>query len=484
MTLTVSSDQQLVADTRRGNERAFEELYERYRPRIKAFALRLTRDPDRADDLAQEVFISALRRLRATDRPIDFRPWIYEIARNACIDEYRRRRRLMEVPIDRDDVDGWLGHLSGGPSPEVAVEAKQQLEDLRTAFRGLSARHHRIIVARELEGKTYGQIGDELGMSQVVVESTLFRARRRLGEEFQDLSSGRRCEQVRGIIGRASGRRLGLRERRAVNQHIEHCHPCKREALAAGWGVQRRPVRSLQKVAAASFPVPLLRLVRRGGAAASRGLHQGAASPIGGYAGSLAFGSGRAVATAATVLVAAVGGGLITEATQAPARGAAHQARHTPQARLVGVSGARGFSVSVSPGRGQLVSRLPIRRVKPGSRPAAGGGVATPQRSSTNGPSAGAGTRTDGTSGAGSLSAPAVSRPAPPGSGGVSRQVPGVGPSTSGLPSAGVPAGGPAVIKVSPVVHEVAGGAVPGGALSTASTTVSGASAIKLPSSA
>jgi RNA polymerase sigma factor (sigma-70 family) len=327
MTLTVPNDEQLVDAARDGDDRAFEELYERYGGRIKAFARRLTRDPDRADDLTQEVFISALRRLRATDRPIDFRPWIYEIARNACIDEYRRRKRVQEVPIDRDGLDGWLEHLSGGPSPEVAMESKQQLEDLQGAFRGLSERHHRIIVLRELEGKSYQQIGDELGMSQVVVESTLFRARHRLGKEFQDLSSGRRCEQVLRIIGTAPTRRLGLRDRRAVSRHIEHCRPCRREALSAGFSLQLRPAGRLQKAAAAIFPIPLLRLLRRGGSAVSAGarsLQQSAASlssPIAGYVGSGTFGSGRVAAAAATVLAAALGGGLLTEVTQAPAHG-------------------------------------------------------------------------------------------------------------------------------------------------------------------
>ena len=47
-------------------------------------------DHQRAEDIAQEVIIAALRRLRATEQPIAFKPWLYEIAKNACIDEFRR----------------------------------------------------------------------------------------------------------------------------------------------------------------------------------------------------------------------------------------------------------------------------------------------------------------------------------------------------------------------------------------------------------
>ena len=140
-------------------------------------------DHARAEDIAQEVFISALRRLRDTERPIAFKPWIYEIAKNACIDEFRRTRRAREVPLDGDDDDDAdAGHrsLPGGQSPDAAVENKQRLDDLRGAFHGLSESHHRIIVMRELEGLSYDQIGERLGMSQAMVESTLFRARKRL----------------------------------------------------------------------------------------------------------------------------------------------------------------------------------------------------------------------------------------------------------------------------------------------------------------
>src|ERR1700740_3390362 len=92
----------LVAATRRGDDRAFEELYARYQERIFAFILSRVRDHGRAEDIAQEVFISALRRLRAGDQEIAFKPWIYEIAKNACIDEFRRGKRSHEVPLEAD----------------------------------------------------------------------------------------------------------------------------------------------------------------------------------------------------------------------------------------------------------------------------------------------------------------------------------------------------------------------------------------------
>ncbi len=150
------SEHELVAAVRRGDDAAFGELYSRYRTRIGSYILGMVGDHGRAEDIAQEVFISALRRMRESGRPIAFKPWIYEIAKNASIDEFRRTRRAQEVPLDHDeDSEAPRVVLSSGHTPEVAVESKQRLEDLRGAFHGLSESHHKIIVMRELEGLTY-----------------------------------------------------------------------------------------------------------------------------------------------------------------------------------------------------------------------------------------------------------------------------------------------------------------------------------------
>lgn len=230
------TDHELVAAVRRGEDEAFEQLYTRYRTRIWSYIGGILHDSDRAEDVSQEVFISVLRRLRDTERPIAFKPWIYQIARNACIDELRRARHNHQVSFDEEgESDRGAGGLHPiTPSPEVAVESKQRLEDLRGAFRGVSELHHRILVLRELEGLSYSEIGTRLEISRPAVESTLFRARRRLAEEYQELISGRRCERTRALIDAREGRalrRLGVRETRQLARHLEHCQPCRRHAL-------------------------------------------------------------------------------------------------------------------------------------------------------------------------------------------------------------------------------------------------------------
>src|SRR3954447_4267558 len=238
-------DHRLVAAVRRGDDRAFEALYARYHRRIHAYVYGMVKDHQRAEDVTQDVFMSAVRRMRATERPIAFKPWIYEIAKNACIDQFRRSRRAEEVSFD--DGEGDQGRLvASEPPPDAAVDAKQQLDHLCGAFGGLSDSHHEILVLREFEGLSYREIGDRMGLSRPGVESTLFRARKRLTEEYDELVSGQRCARIQSIIAAAGGTAPGTRDQRRLARHVSHCQPCRRMAMAAGLDISslpRTPVR-------------------------------------------------------------------------------------------------------------------------------------------------------------------------------------------------------------------------------------------------
>lgn len=186
------SDAELVEFAREGDDCAFEELYRRYHHRVARFLLGRLGDHGRAEDLTQETFVSALRRLRATDTAINFRPWIFEIAKNASIDQFRRARRTEEVSLHHDSVLRASEHVrfqTGGLPPETALISKERLDHLRGAFGELSQNHSRILLMREFEGLSYREIGEQLGMTRPAVESTLFRARRRLQREFALLAA-------------------------------------------------------------------------------------------------------------------------------------------------------------------------------------------------------------------------------------------------------------------------------------------------------
>src|SRR5918993_1928165 len=358
----VISDHKLVAAVRRGDDRAFEALYERYLRRIHAYVFGMVKDHQRAEDVTQEVFVSALRRMRATERPIAFKPWIYEIAKNACIDQFRRSKRAEEISFDADEglAPSDYGRLvSPEPVPDAALVAKQQLEQVVGAFGGLSDAHHEILVLRELEGLSYREMGERRGMSRPAVESTLVRARRRLSEEYDELASGQRCLRIQSIIATAGSGRLGARDTRRLARHVAHCQPCRRQALAAGVDsalVARKPLRerAIEKVAAL-FPFPLLLRGRRGGS----GDNWSSQLPM---LSDHAAAGGAKLAAVAALVVAGLGAGVSTQVGADDKTGdrPARVVERTDQSRSVApVSGAVAASRSASDGS---AASAPVRR--------------------------------------------------------------------------------------------------------------------------
>jgi RNA polymerase sigma factor (sigma-70 family) len=395
----VSSEHELVQLARAGDDRAFELLYERYRGRIHAFILSKVRDHGRAEDIGQEVFISALRQLRANRSEIVFKPWLYTIARNACIDEFRRGARAREVPTEDGEMPSGPGlpvGRSAPPTPVAAIETKQALQDLRSAFDGLGETQHRLLVLREFEGLSYDEIGARLGMTRQMVESGLFRARRKLAQEYDDVASGRRCEQIQDAIETGAlqdVRGLGIKLRRRYLRHLAHCQPCRHVALMAGVDNALVAPRSVARRVGGLLPLPALPLavlrrlrLRAGGRRlvwrSGRGAGHPAGAGVGPSAGAGAGGAGAAgigagqVATITALVIGGAGGGLLMadHASAVP-----HHAQHPP-ARVApaGASQATALHLRgpvVVPGPGARGMRQPGRdalprsvRVSPGRR--------------------------------------------------------------------------------------------------------------------
>lgn len=379
------SDASLVVRVRAGDDRAFELLYERYHRRIAAYVFGMVRDHGRAEDVAQEVFLSALRRMRDTDRPIAFKPWLYEIAKNACIDQFRRARRTQEVPFDVEGGPGaeGLGRLAcPGPTPDVAVANRMSLDHLCGAFGGLSQAHHDILVMRELEGLSYREIGERMGMSRPGVESTLFRARRRLTDEYRELVSGERCLRVQQIVGAAVQVVPGVRDQRRLAAHLSHCQPCRRHARVAGLDANLLAGSRIAR-AAAFLPLPLV-LRRRIGVADVAALPSSHAASAAQWSVQLSAAAdpsiavwAKAAAAAATLAVAGFG---VHEAVKPVPAGPAGPppSRAAPNAkRSAAAPAAPVVRVTSAPSMPAQTGDAPTRAARPTApvpppRPAAG----------------------------------------------------------------------------------------------------------------
>ncbi len=490
-------DAALVAAVRRGDDAAFARLYERYRRRIVAYAYRHVHDRGRAEDVTQDVFLSALRRMRGTSQPIAVQPWLYEIARNACIDHHRRSRGASEVSYDGCEAT----IVAPQPGPPAAVDAKTRLDDLRHAFASLTALERELVVLRELEGLSLREIGERLHLGRREVEGGLARAHARLSDEYDDLSSGMRCVRVQSLITAAETRGLGRGERVRIGSHVSHCGACRVHARRAGLTLEPG---TIPRRLAALLPVPvgLRRVVW-----SVRASFPGAAGPAGGLAPSGAIPDWPAW-TAVGVVVAsvgiAVGAGLGTGASHTGSGHAGHRpggqvahrrvvsvpvvARHatlsvrvrgvrTPQAAVA----ARTRRASASRRRLPLATTpggLPRRTLGPAGRPpspssstpSSAGPASSVVRSSAASaasPSTPAPRSLDRTATGGSATA---SAPVTPAAGGPASNAPtarGVGGSVVGAAGQAATSAGGAVTSVGSAVTQVgsaAGSAVRGGA--------------------
>ncbi len=465
-----------MSAARRGDDRAFEQLYRRHRDQVVAELLRVVRDPSLAEDLAQDVFIAALRGIRAPSGPLSFRPWIREVARNAAIDSYRRSRRRTEVTLEQvaeqdGDALGCASAATPAP-PDVVLERKHSLRQLRGAFHGLDAVHHDALVLRELEGRSYDEIGERLKLSGPAVESTLYRARRRLSAEYRELLSGERCLRVRALLDASAARGAdaaggpGARDRRALQRHVAWCLPCRSYAGLAGIAVPR----TLPQRVGALLPLPglaplvawWLRLGRR---ARGLGCIADRARGLGRHAGMVAEGVSRSggdpisVASVPLIGVAIVLALGLGSDPGTKAQAAAHQ-------HAAALNGRAGTSGGVLPGS-DVSGGLPGAGVSSGPPSGAGATGSGSSGGARGGGAGGAGT--GGSFGAGAGSSPAAGGSGP----GVAAGSGGAQGRGSGLVSG---AGGVVVSGAGGVVNGVVSGAggVVNGVVSGAGGVVNG----------
>jgi RNA polymerase sigma factor (sigma-70 family) len=369
-----TTDHALVGAARAGDERAFEALYQRYQRRIATYVQGMVRDHGRAEDITQEVFMSALRRMRSNEAEIAFKPWIYEIAKNACIDAFRRSRRAEIVSFDADDGAERLGGVDA--APDTALDTRVKLDNLRGAFDGLSDAHHQILVMRELGGLSYREIGERMGMSRPAVESTLFRARRRLAEEYDELVSGKRCLRVQAIIAGSGDGRVGVRDERRMARHVSHCQPCRREAAAAGFDVATLARRTVRAKVAALLPLPGFLKRWLGGADGGAGLVAGHGGTVGALAQYAEPTWAKAAAVAATLAMAGLGAGVATRDGGSPS------SHHPPAVAPAAVPPAKASGATRAPTAG--AGAQPARHGSPAHRSGRGSGGGSPSAPSTS----------------------------------------------------------------------------------------------------
>ncbi len=292
--LRLRSDDQLIALFRGGNEDAFSVMHDRYRARIFAYARQmLSGSRQDAEDAVQDVFVRAYGALRADDRPIVLRAWLYRVAHNRCIDAMRR-----PSPAPADVFDVQRGPIQ---DPLAAAERREDLRQLVHDVRALPSQQRSALLMRELEGLSYDELAAALGTTVPAVKSLLVRARVGLAATAEARNA--ECADIRADLALAHGR--GVRATGRAWRHVRECQGCREF---------RQELRSVEKRFAALAPValtgPLAFLAKLTGGASGGGATAGSgAAGSTAACGSAAAGTGAAGPTVAAAGSAAASGG-------------------------------------------------------------------------------------------------------------------------------------------------------------------------------
>jgi len=197
-------DQELVDKAKGGDARAFRSLVELHQSRLFAVAYGMLRDRDDAMDVVQDSFIKAHKKLAEFEGNAAFSTWLYRICVNLCIDKKRAEARRRKVDLDdamaADDslyADADVTGRLSGSNPLKTSTDKELGKEIGRALGELSEDHKAILLLREVEGMSYEEIAETLGIPRGTVMSRLFHARKNMQR------------QLRPFLGIEEGKGLG-----------------------------------------------------------------------------------------------------------------------------------------------------------------------------------------------------------------------------------------------------------------------------------
>lgn len=188
--LEAEQDRELIERARDGDRRAFRMLVERHQRRAFAIALALVRDEHDAREVVQEAFLRVHRGLGTFHGGSTFFTWLYRIVTNLAIDLVRRPgRREAELDEERHCADEaeipFLARIEGADPIDV-VRRRELAERIQAALDALPPYHRGVILMREVEGMSYEEMAQAMGVSKGTIMSRLYHARQKLQRALSD----------------------------------------------------------------------------------------------------------------------------------------------------------------------------------------------------------------------------------------------------------------------------------------------------------
>jgi RNA polymerase sigma factor (sigma-70 family) len=227
-----ATDERLVASVHRGDPLAFEAVYERHAGELLSFCVYMLGSRQDAEDAVQATFASAYRALRANQRKIALRPWLFTIARNESVNILRTRRPTVELN----------GEPALGGDPLRELEVREQVRHVLEDLRKLPEEQRAALVLAEMHGHSQADIGTVLGVRPEQVKAYVFQARSNLLSERRARETD--CSEIREELASARGAAL-LRGR--LRRHLRSCQDCR--VYADGVARQRRQLGALLPLA-------------------------------------------------------------------------------------------------------------------------------------------------------------------------------------------------------------------------------------------
>ena len=228
-TVARTPDAELLRRLRARDRQAWEELYAEYQPRLRAFAYRLTGSVHDADDLVQETFVRAVPRLDRLDpETAEIAPYLFTTTRNLFlkqVEQSKRQRPVAEVPEPTLPTP-----IEDDPQRRLLLVRQQ--EEVRVANARLQPRQRLVLALRELEERSYAEIGELVGMKENAVAQLIFRARESLRTELRlaQVDPERLPEECRRFLpllaAHLDGQLKGPRRDETL-AHLEGCERCQ-----------------------------------------------------------------------------------------------------------------------------------------------------------------------------------------------------------------------------------------------------------------
>lgn len=186
-------DRALIAKAQQGDVAAFRQLVERHQRRAFAIALSLVRDENDARELVQDAFLRVFKGLHTFQGTSSFFTWLYRIITNLSIDLIRKPgRQLADIDEARFESDEsqeaefpLLSRVDGSDPMDV-VRRREIAGRLHAALEALPPYHRSVIVMREIEGLSYDEMAEAMGVSKGTIMSRLFHARQKLQKALSD----------------------------------------------------------------------------------------------------------------------------------------------------------------------------------------------------------------------------------------------------------------------------------------------------------